>query len=162
MAVGRLAGSLHRVLPARSEMGDHSDAPDLLAPISKSTTRTQSTCTNWSVGGISLVRRVPRQSAAGGESVSQSPLKDKAFSTLLEQNPPFELRPNPAFASNLFLESIEAHRLLATAQFPSAVNSKGLLAFVLQGHQAPNVRMSIECTAFNCADPARERQLCAK
>jgi hypothetical protein len=29
----------------------------------------------------------------GGESVSQSPLKDKAFSALLDQNPPFELRP---------------------------------------------------------------------
>ena len=29
----------------------------------------------------------------GGESVSQSPLKDKAFSTFLDQNPPFELPP---------------------------------------------------------------------
>src|SRR6266481_2267923 len=29
----------------------------------------------------------------GGESVSQSPLKYKAFSTFLDQNPPFELRP---------------------------------------------------------------------
>jgi hypothetical protein len=29
----------------------------------------------------------------GGESVSQSPLKDKAFSTFLDQNPPLELRP---------------------------------------------------------------------
>ena len=29
----------------------------------------------------------------GGESVSQLPLKDKAFLTLLGQNPPFELRP---------------------------------------------------------------------
>jgi hypothetical protein len=27
----------------------------------------------------------------GGESVSQSPLKDQAFSTFLDQNPPFEL-----------------------------------------------------------------------
>lgn len=31
--------------------------------------------------------------ANGGESVSQLPLKDKAFSTFLDQNPPFELRP---------------------------------------------------------------------
>src|SRR5205085_1510843 len=30
---------------------------------------------------------------SGGESVSQSLLKDKAFSTLLDQNPPFEQRP---------------------------------------------------------------------
>jgi hypothetical protein len=29
----------------------------------------------------------------GGESVSQSPLKDQAFSTFLDQNPPFELLP---------------------------------------------------------------------
>jgi hypothetical protein len=29
----------------------------------------------------------------GGESVSQSLLKDKAFSTFLNQNPPFELPP---------------------------------------------------------------------
>jgi hypothetical protein len=29
----------------------------------------------------------------GGESVSQSPLKDKAFSTFQDQNPPFELPP---------------------------------------------------------------------
>jgi len=35
---------------------------------------------------------------AGGESVSQSPLKDKAFSTFLDQNPPFELPENGDFA----------------------------------------------------------------
>jgi hypothetical protein len=29
----------------------------------------------------------------GGESVSQSPLKDQAFSNFLDQNPPFELPP---------------------------------------------------------------------
>jgi hypothetical protein len=34
----------------------------------------------------------------GGESVSQSPLKDQAFSTFLDQNPPFELRPKMGFA----------------------------------------------------------------
>src|SRR5712691_9990378 len=28
----------------------------------------------------------------GGESISQPPLKDKVFSTFLDQNPPFELR----------------------------------------------------------------------
>jgi hypothetical protein len=30
---------------------------------------------------------------SGGESVSQSPLKDQAFSSLSDQNPPFPLRP---------------------------------------------------------------------
>jgi len=29
----------------------------------------------------------------GGEGASQSPLKDRAFLTLLDQNPPLELRP---------------------------------------------------------------------
>jgi hypothetical protein len=33
------------------------------------------------------------EQCGGGESVSQPPLKDKAFSTFLDQNPPFELRP---------------------------------------------------------------------
>jgi hypothetical protein len=33
----------------------------------------------------------------GGESVSQSPLKYKAFSTFLDQNPPFELQPEMEF-----------------------------------------------------------------
>ena len=39
------------------------------------------------------------KSCGGGESVSQSPLKDNAFSTFLDQNPPFELPPkwNSAF-----------------------------------------------------------------
>ena len=34
---------------------------------------------------------------AGGEGVSQSPLKDQAFSTFQEQYPPFELRRNMGF-----------------------------------------------------------------
>jgi hypothetical protein len=36
----------------------------------------------------------------GGESVSQSPLKDQAFSIFLDQNPPFELQPKMGFASD--------------------------------------------------------------
>jgi hypothetical protein len=39
----------------------------------------------------------------GGESVRQLPLKDKAFTTFLVQNPPFVLRPERGVASkNLF------------------------------------------------------------
>src|SRR5260370_29326421 len=34
---------------------------------------------------------------SGGEGVSQSPLKDGAFSTFQEQNPPFELRRKMGF-----------------------------------------------------------------
>jgi hypothetical protein len=33
----------------------------------------------------------------GGEGVSQSRLKDQAFSTFLDQNPPFELPPENGF-----------------------------------------------------------------
>ena len=33
----------------------------------------------------------------GGEGVSQPPLKEKVFSTFLDQNPPFELRPENGF-----------------------------------------------------------------
>jgi hypothetical protein len=36
--------------------------------------------------------KTPRRQI-GGESVSQSPLKDQAFSIFLDQNPPFELPP---------------------------------------------------------------------
>jgi hypothetical protein len=42
---------------------------------------------------IAARRAEAQANAGGGGSVSQSPLKDKAFSTFLEQNPPFELRP---------------------------------------------------------------------
>jgi hypothetical protein len=35
----------------------------------------------------------------GGESVSQPPLKNKAFSTFLDQNPPFEQRPENGVSS---------------------------------------------------------------
>jgi hypothetical protein len=56
------------------------------------------------------------------ERESQSPLKDKAFSTFLDQNPPFELRRNRRFASNLFMKFIVAHPSAGpTLQFPSAV-----------------------------------------
>jgi hypothetical protein len=41
----------------------------------------------------------------GGERVSQPPLKDKAFSTFLDQNPPFELRRKPAFCLRCFVSS---------------------------------------------------------
>jgi hypothetical protein len=43
-------------------------------------------------------------SADGGEGVSQSPLKDKAYSTFLGQKPPFELRRKLAFRLQSFHE----------------------------------------------------------
>jgi hypothetical protein len=68
----------------------------------------------------------------GGESVSQSPLKDIAFSTFLDQNPPFELPPkwNSAFDENLS-RSMARHRQhchQATSERQIAVAPLGLIA----------------------------------
>ena len=56
----------------------------------------------------------------GGESVSQSPLKDNAFSTFLDQNPPFELPPkwNSALDKSLFhpMARHRQHRDQATSE----------------------------------------------
>jgi len=52
------------------------------------------------------------EQCGGGESVSQSPLKDKAFSTFLDKNPPFELPPekwNFAFDKSL-CRPMDRHR----------------------------------------------------
>jgi hypothetical protein len=45
-----------------------------------------------SLNADEFARRTPSHGHAGGESVSQLPLKDKAFSTFLGENLPFELR----------------------------------------------------------------------
>jgi hypothetical protein len=63
------------------------------------------------------------EQCSGGEGVSQSLLKDQVFLTFLGQNPPFELRENWRFASNLFMKSMAAHPS-AALQFPSAVDSR--------------------------------------
>jgi hypothetical protein len=42
------------------------------------------------------------EQCGGGESVSQHPLKDKAFSTFLCQNPTFELRPKTGVSPPIF------------------------------------------------------------
>jgi hypothetical protein len=49
---------------------------------------------DWSIplGAVYWVTP-PKGPLAGGEGVSQLPLKDKAFLTFSGQNPPFELRP---------------------------------------------------------------------
>jgi hypothetical protein len=62
----------------------------------------------------------------GGEGVSQSLLKDQAFLTFPDQNPPFELPPeNWRFVSDLFMECIVAHPSTGpTLRFPSAVDSR--------------------------------------
>ena len=58
---------------------DHAGFPSLVP----SRSNPGSTAKNANLRNISI--------GYGGESVSQSPLKDQAFSTFLDQNPPFEL-----------------------------------------------------------------------
>jgi hypothetical protein len=61
----------------------------------------------------------------GGESVSQLPLKDKAFLTFLGQNPPFELRRKLAFHLQSFHEIHRGSSSTGpTLQFPSALDSR--------------------------------------
>src|SRR5216684_1093043 len=50
------------------------------------------------------------KSCGGGESVSQSPLKDKAFSTFLDQNPPFEPRPEKSEQRSVSVSSTSGLR----------------------------------------------------
>jgi hypothetical protein len=68
----------------------------------------------------------------GGESVSQLPLKDNAFSTFLDQNPPFELPPkwNSAFDKNLSrsMARHQQHCHQATSERQIAVAPLGLIA----------------------------------
>jgi hypothetical protein len=59
-----------------------------------------------------LTRRICGFGQGGGESVSQSPLKDKAFSTFLDQNPPFELPPENEIPPSM---RSRQHRLLLEA-----------------------------------------------
>ena len=55
-------------------------------------------------------------SGYGGESVSQSPLKDKTFSAFRDQNPPFELLPKAVVSPPIFharpayVATLSAHR----------------------------------------------------
>jgi hypothetical protein len=58
-------------------------------------------------------RAVAREAKAGGESVSQSTLKNKRFLTFLDQNPPFELPPENGVR-------LHEHVQFATARFCSA------------------------------------------
>src|ERR1700730_10318623 len=72
------------------------------------------------------------QRLTGGENVSKLPLKDNAFSTFLDQNPPFELPPkwNSAFDENLS-RSMARHRQhchQATSERQIAVAPLGLIA----------------------------------
>src|SRR5258707_6200431 len=67
----------------------------------------------------------------GGESVSQLPLQDNAFSTFLDQNPPFELRPENWVSLPTKACSANGHRQQchpATSERPIAVAPTSLIA----------------------------------
>jgi hypothetical protein len=74
----------------------------------------------------------------GGESVSQPPLKDKAFSTFLGQNPPFKPRPKMGFRSRQEPVQPMAHhrpqRHQATSERQIAGAPLGLFAVQLLGN----------------------------
>ena len=84
------------------------------------------------------------EQCSGGEGVSQPPLKDKAFFTFVNQNPPFELRPKTAFR----LPSWPIQVRVPTFQFPSAVDCMVGLVFARrsEGHTFES------CRARPCAD----------
>jgi hypothetical protein len=108
---------------------------DLLATISKSTTRTSSICTNGSVCGISLFEGCR---GYGGESVSQSPLKDKAFSTFLDQNQPFELRRRMRFC--LRQKQVMRRSAIGAASRGRPCDSLGIRDSAIAGQSSPEHR----------------------
>jgi len=68
----------------------------------------------------------------GGESVSQLPLQDNAFSTFLDQNPPFELRPENGVSLPTKACSANGHRQQchqATSERQIAVAPTSLIAW---------------------------------
>ena len=62
-----------------------------------STNRTRRECVVPLSSDVSSIRLRSQIRDFGGEGVSQSPLKDKVFSTFLDQNPPSELPPKMEF-----------------------------------------------------------------
>ena len=62
-----------------------------------STNRTRRECVAPLSSDVSSIRSRSQIRDFGGEGVSQSPLKDKVFSTFLDQNPPSELPPKMEF-----------------------------------------------------------------
>jgi hypothetical protein len=77
----------------------------------------------------------------GGESVSQSPLKDQAFSTFLDQNPPFELPPENGISPPIFSWNPSwLIQILANPSISVGGGQQGWLAFALR-RQRSHVRI---------------------
>jgi hypothetical protein len=70
----------------------------------------------------------------GGEGVSQSPLKDKAFLTFSDQSPPFELRPKTGVSPSIFSwKPSWLIQILANHSISVGGGQQGWLAFGLAG-----------------------------
>ena len=93
----------------------------------------------------------------GGESVSQSPLKDRAFLFFLDQNPPFELRPKTGVSPPIF--SWNPSRLIQILANPSISvggGQQGWSAFTLR-RQRSHVRIVSGAPVFSYFTPRYER-----
>jgi hypothetical protein len=130
-AVARRAKSRHHAARSRSAVllhvpGHRSRVKILLLPrLGTAFSKHRSARKRPSFRSVS-VSRFENLEQSGGESVSQFPLKDKAFLAFVGQNPPFvSYAENWRFASNLFMKSIAAHPNTGpTLQFPSALDSR--------------------------------------
>jgi hypothetical protein len=95
------------------------------------------------------------EQCCGGESVSQSPLKDKAFSTFLDQNPPFELpqKRNSALDKSLFrpMARHRQHRHQATSE--RQIAGAPLSSAVSQGNVARSKEARCGVVAAGLATP---------
>jgi hypothetical protein len=83
-------------------------------------------------------KKTPRRQC-GGESVSQLPLKDKAFLTFLGRNPPFELLPEAVVSPSIFHEI----RRGSSKYWPNPAISvgggqQGWSAFALRRQRSPD------------------------
>src|SRR5216683_5392702 len=79
------------------------------------------------------------QSRYGGESVSQSPLKDRAFLNFLGQNLPFELRPKTGVSPPIFSWNPSwLIQVLAQPSISVSSGQQGWFAFALRRSCQPS------------------------
>jgi hypothetical protein len=88
-----------------------------------------------------VTRRICGFGQGGGGSVSQSPLKDQAFSTFLDQNPRFELPPENGISPPIFSWNPSwLIQILANPSISVGGGQQGWLAFALR-RQRSHVRI---------------------
>jgi hypothetical protein len=82
-------------------------------------------------------KKTPRRQC-GGESVSQLPLKNKAFLTFLGQNPPLELRPKTGVSTSIFHEIRRGSSKYWSNPAISVGGQQGWSAFALRRQRSPD------------------------